>query len=151
PFILFLLKETTDYPGYEDWWYASPGHALYRFSAVVLSFCVLYLVQERITKSRIAPVLQLCGQESLFFYIFHLMLVYGSIANFGLMYLASYRYNVFEVLLVYIAITGTTYSLASMWHSYKKTEPQKSSRLVFWLMALFMTVYALVPSYLSFK
>lgn len=150
PILLFFLKYSPfDFPGHEDWWHSSPGHALYRTSIIVLVMCLLYLFQERIDRSRFSNALRLCGQESLFFYIFHLMLVYGTIANFGLVYLASHRYSYWETGLVLVVITAVTYSLASMWNSYKRNEAKKASHLVFWLMALFMVIFLLVPSYLA--
>lgn len=150
PFILFGLKYSSfDFPGHDDWWHASPGHALYRTSVVMAVMFLLYKIQQRIDGTKFGDVLILAGQESLFFYVFHLMLVYGTIANFGLVYLAKHRYNVFETALVLVVISALTYSLASMWHWYKKYEPQKASRLLFWLIATFITVYILVPSYLA--
>lgn len=150
PFILFTIKYSPlDYPGYEDWWYVSPGHTLYRVSCVIALFCFLYLIQERYAGKSIGNFLQISGQESLFFYVFHLMLTYGTIANFGLVYLASHRYNQNETALVFVVITAVTYSFAAMWHRYKKTFPADASRLVFWLMILFLVIFLLVPSYLA--
>lgn len=146
PFVLFALKYSPlDYPGIEDWWRVSPGHMLYRTSVVMLVMFLLYRYQAMFENTTVARVLTLSGQESLFFYVFHLMLVYGTIANFGLHYLTASRYGWLETAAVFIAITAVTYSLASMWHSYKFHEPKKAQQLIFWLIVLFVVIFALVP------
>lgn len=148
--VALLLKNSPfDLPGHEDWWHYSAGHAFFRSSIVVVVMMLFYRYIAHVEKSRIAPMMLLCGRESLFMYISHLMLVYGTVSNFGLRSLAHNRWNVAETALVYIVIVALCYSLASMWHSVKKNDPKRATRLIAVIISAFVVVYALVPSYLT--
>ncbi|MFM8473786.1 MAG: heparan-alpha-glucosaminide N-acetyltransferase domain-containing protein [Candidatus Kapaibacterium sp.] len=147
--VLALKNSPFDLPGHEDWWHYSAGHAFYRSSVVISVLMLLYLFVSRVERWRIAPMLLVCGRESLFMYISHLMLVYGTVSNFGLRSLAHNRWGLVETALVYVVVVGLCYSLASLWHSVKKQDPERATRLIATIVGAFIVVYALIPSYLT--
>ncbi|MFN5867057.1 MAG: heparan-alpha-glucosaminide N-acetyltransferase domain-containing protein [Candidatus Kapaibacterium sp.] len=147
--VLILKNSPFDLPGHEDWWHYSAGHALYRSMVVVVVLMLFFLFIARVEKWRIAPMLLLCGRESLFMYISHLMLVYGTVSNFGLRSLAHNRWGVGETALVYVVVVALCYSLASLWHSVKKNDPKRATRLIATIVGAFAVVYCLIPSYLT--
>lgn len=148
PQIVFIIKELPfQYPGWQEWWYCSPGHSIFRVCAPIFFFCILYLIENKLQKSRIADILRLSGQESLFFYISHLMLVYGSVANIGLKYFIVERGTPLQTILVFLVITTAVYFTAMMWHNTKSQTPIMAQRIIIALVLLFFVVFAFVPDY----
>ena len=144
------LKDSAfDFPGSEDWWHLSAGHAFFRCGIVSLVLFLFYLARNLVERAGISQFLILCGQESLFIYVFHLMLVYGTVSNFGLQSLALHLWGSGQTALVFVVVTAMSYTLASMWHQYKKVEPRRASRAIFTIMIAFIIIFAMVPSYLA--
>jgi uncharacterized membrane protein len=69
------------YPGH-DYWKASPG-VVAMHAAVAMTVMTLFLRMRRFPL-RLGRVASLLGQSSLFVYVAHLIVVYGSVANPGL-------------------------------------------------------------------
>ncbi len=135
--------------GTDNWWEYSLGHGVFRTSVVVSTLFAFYFLKDRLENTRIGKVLTVCGQESLFMYVSHLMLVYGTVSNFGLVYLSNRRWDVWQTALVFVLITVVCYSFAEIWHGFKKTDAQKSRRLILVLTIGFIIIFALVPSNLA--
>ncbi len=103
------------------WWHSSPAHVAFRLSAVVAVLAVLVLVQHRLSRLRLSRLLLLAGQQSLWVYVFHLLLVYGSVGGKGLQTLLANQWAPIPVALLIIAIAAAT--LASAWGwAYLKSE-----------------------------
>ncbi len=138
----------------ENWFLCSPGNVAFRVSGSILLFSMLYLVQDRFAAWTIFPTsrhaqkpahwLQLMGQESLFVYVFHLMIVYGSPANLGLSYFVSGVLYPFGVFLVTSAVLLAVYVAMSQWHDVKVVSPEKPKRLILVFGILFATVFLTV-------
>jgi uncharacterized membrane protein len=133
-------------PGYNDWWLSSPGHALFRTSGTILLFSILYLLQEKIAAFKAGEFLKNAGQESLFIYIFHLTIVYGSVLNFGLNAFLKERLTPLTALILISVITWASYSMAMMWKNYKAHDISRARRLMISLAVLFLLGYFLVPA-----
>jgi uncharacterized membrane protein len=132
-----------------NWFLCSPGNVLFRVSGTMLLFSILYLVQDRfaewtIFKQKPASWLQLMGQESLFVYVFHLMIVYGSPANLGLSYFVGGVLYPFAAALVTSAVILAVYVAMSQWHDVKIVTPEKPKRLILVFGILFATVFLTV-------
>lgn len=139
--ILFYTRNLTDfYPGYRGWWLVSPFHTLMRIAGTVSVFALLYLIEEWYKEKRIGKILQLCGQESLYIYVFHLLLVYGSIANFGMRYYVGSRLAPFSTILIIIGLWILSYFTALAWHQIKATNI-KTAR---WVMASTFGIFFLI-------
>jgi uncharacterized membrane protein len=139
--ILFYTRSWTEfYPGYQDWWRVSPFHTLFRISGTVAAFSLLYLIENWYKEKRIGKILQLCGQESLYIYVFHLLLVYGSIANFGMRYYVGSRLDPFSTILIILGLWVLSYFTALAWHQIKATNI-KTAR---WVMASTFGVFFLI-------
>jgi uncharacterized membrane protein len=133
----------------ENWFLCSPGNVIFRVSGTMLLFSVLYLVQDRFAEWTIfnrkpASWLQLMGQESLFVYVFHLMIVYGSPANLGLSYFVSGVLYPLGAALVTTAVVVAVYVAMSQWHDVKVVHPEKPKRLILVFGILFATVFLTV-------
>jgi uncharacterized membrane protein len=134
----------------KNWYLSSPGNCLFRVSGSVLLFAVLYLVEPKLTArhehensvgSRIAGWLQLLGQESLFVYVFHLMIVYGSPVNLGLGYFTGQSFKPIAVLIVTVAIVIAVWVATELWQGFKRNAPEKQRRFIFVFACLFATIF----------
>ena len=148
PVIIFLFKELPfQYPGWQDWWFASPGHALFRTSGIITAFGLLYLLENYLRRfQRVTDLLLLCGQESLFIYLLQGMLIYGTVANVGIKHFLPTIVTPFEIVILTAAVVAVCYSLAHIWHHYKQLDAVRARRTLFLLSVLFLVVFFLVPA-----
>lgn len=149
PFVVMLLLTTGwnnlfNYGWTENWYLCSPGNSLFRVSGSILMFSLLFLWQERVAEYRPGRWLQLMGQESLFVYVFHLMIVYGSPVNLGLSYFVGGVYRPFATIVVIAAVVVAVYVAMSQWHDAKVADPRKPKRLLWAFGVLFAVVFLLV-------
>ena len=146
PALVFLIKGFhLPYPGYQPWWNNAPGHSLFRTAGVMLLFAALYLWNERLGRWRIGRALQLCGQESLLVYYWHLIIVYGSVYHGGLGWLSRQLWNPWQVAVVTVLVMAMMYWSAMMWRDFKLARPRAATWTIVTLMALFLAVFALIP------
>ncbi|HYF04144.1 MAG TPA: heparan-alpha-glucosaminide N-acetyltransferase domain-containing protein [Patescibacteria group bacterium] len=132
--------------GYNDWWYTSPAHSLYRLSGVICVFALLYLFQEWIASQRVGAFLINAGQESLFIYVFHLMIVYGSVLNAGLSAFLKDSLSPVPLMLLIAAVTWVSSAIAFMWKYYKKQYPSRAQHIAIALWSLFLLAFSLIPA-----
>jgi uncharacterized membrane protein len=144
--LLYINWSSTQfYPGFQDWWHISPFHSLFRTSFVVAMFGIFFLLEEKYKNTRLGQALTLCGQESLFIYIFHLLIVYGSIVNHGLNYYIGNHLSPFEVALLIIAIWIVSYSSALSWNYLKNSNPKFSKLVIYSYFLLFFIIMLVRP------
>jgi len=148
PVIIFIIKDLPfEYPGWQSWWFVSPGHALFRTSGIVLVFALLYLSENFIMRfRRITDLLLLCGRESLFIYLLQGMLIYGTVANVGIKHFLPTIVTPFEIIILTAAVIAVCYSLAHIWYHYKQLDAVRARRTLFLLSVLFLVVFFLVPA-----
>ncbi len=143
--IYFTREYTNFFTEYKDWWFVSPIYVLFRLSGVVAAFALLYLIENGYKEKTIGKVLQFCGQESLYFYVVHLLLVYGSVANFGMKYYVGTRLDPFATILLIIGIWIMMFYTAQAWSQIKATN-MKTARLVMAsILGFFFLVFLLNP------
>ncbi|MBK9246665.1 MAG: DUF1624 domain-containing protein [Ignavibacteria bacterium] len=148
PVILFIIKDLPfTYPGWQDWWIASPSHSLFRASGAALLFGLLFLTEGFFNKiPRVTDVLRLCGQESLFIYLLQGMLIYGSVANVGVKHFLPTIVTPLEIVILTSALIAVCYSLAHIWNTYKNHDALRARRTIALLSILFIVVFMLVPA-----
>jgi uncharacterized membrane protein len=121
PFVVFWQKYhiNIDYPYVDNWWYTSPAHFIYRISVISFLFCALYLIEDFLKRSKPVKVFIVAGQESLYLYISHILIVYGSIANHGLKERLGGVFDPWGTVLMYLCVTAFCLLTAWAWHWYK--------------------------------
>jgi uncharacterized membrane protein len=146
PLAAFALK-AVDWPPVSDWfwWRMWPGHSLFRTAGAMLFFAALYFANDWLSRSRIGGFLQRCGQESLFIYFWHLVIVYGSVWNTGLSFLYQKELQPLPAVLITAATVGAMYFTAMMWREYKTRQPRRAFWTLLTLGILFMAVFFLNP------
>jgi uncharacterized membrane protein len=127
-----------------EWWYASSTHALFRTLGVMLLFFVFSLFEPSFPR-KIGQFLQYCGQESLFIYVVHLLIVYGLSINSGLSYLSGGKIGPLVILLYTLAITAFSYYAALVWHETKNRNPALAKKVLAGAVLSFFAVFAAIP------
>lgn len=143
--LYYTWQSTQFYPGYQDWWHISPFHSFFRTSFVVALFGLFFLLEEKYKETFFGKTLTLAGQESLFIYIFHLLIVYGSIVNHGLNYYIGNHLSPLDVALLIIGIWIVSYSSALSWNYLKNTNPKYSKFIILSYFLLFFIILLIRP------
>ncbi|HOS99848.1 MAG TPA: heparan-alpha-glucosaminide N-acetyltransferase domain-containing protein [Acidobacteriota bacterium] len=139
--VAVILKATGfTFFGETRWWISSPGHCLYRTGLVAAGFALLYGLNEWLSRRPLGGVLQRCGQEALFVYYWHLVIVYGTIYNPGLRQLSQARWGPAAVALVTATLIPLMYGTAMMWRDLKLESPRRAR----WTLATAMVFYVLI-------
>lgn len=148
--LLFTLYYTRDYSSfytsYKDWWRVSPFHSLFRVSGTIAVFGLLFLLEEWYRERKIGKILQLAGQESLFIYVSHLLVVYGSIANFGMKYFVGSRLGPIETFLIILGLIFLCQISASTWHKIKNTDIRSARWMIAGTFGFFFLIFLLNPA-----
>ncbi len=125
-------------PHWNDLGHASPGHALFRLGGVVFLFALFYFLPP-------FSFLKNIGQESLFFYVLHLLIVYGGGVSYGLYAFIPNLATPLQAFLITLSVTAVCATLAHMWHAYKISSPRQARQVITALVVLFGIVYSLTP------
>jgi uncharacterized membrane protein len=103
---------------YYDFWYTSPNIFMIRFGAVFIFIYLLWLLERKYNyKMKIFGVF---GRESLFVYVVHLLVVYGSVLGPGLFNVFGANLGWFEVTVIWIGVCIVMLILAEIWHITKE-------------------------------
>ena len=112
----------TPYPRY-DFWYTSPSYFIIRLGILFLLVPALWRTGEWIGP-RLRPILVL-GTESLFVYVLHLLVLYGSVVNarFNLATLLPSTLGLAASLGVFAGLTVVMFLAALGWRGLKQQHP----------------------------
>jgi uncharacterized membrane protein len=141
-FVSFTTHEWTNYYwGLKTWWEGAPTHTIFRLSGTIGVFCTLFLLERYYKGRQIGEILRMCGQESLFIYVLHLMMVYGSVVNVGLSYLVGAQLTPIPVLLFTIAVCLLNYWIAKVWSDLKGKNIVAARYIMLSLALLFIVIF----------
>ena len=129
--VIFFNTQSIYYPFVQNWWLGSPGHSFFRVAGATCVFGFLYLIENYYKNSKVGEHLKIAGQESLFLYVSHLMIVYGSAMNFGFKYFIGNRLNFFTTFLIFAGIAIFCYAGAYVWHEYKAKDMKKARYIMY--------------------
>lgn len=139
--IIFFLKFIgIPYLSGYQFWYANPIHCLFRLSGTTAIFAFLFLLEKYYKNYKLTNILLISGRESLFIYMIHLIIIYGSVLNVGLKYFNIQNLNPYETFGMYTAITFISISLARGWHEIKNNSPKVAKQIMYSL-AIFCFLY----------
>lgn len=111
-----------------DFWHTSPSFFMIRLGIVMMGLSGMWLYEKRINPR--SSVLQVIGQESLFVYALHIILVYGSaIPSGSLVQIFGSSLNFAGSAGVFLGLSTVTCLIAYVWH-YLKVKKKKMSRVV---------------------
>ena len=131
PFVVFMSMQFGPPMPWDDvWWRTSPGVHLFRIFATLLLLGALFPLEHRLRTSRLGVLLQTIGNESLFMYVGHLLLVYGPMADMIERWTGSRHTGYGTVAIVWIIVTLLFVGLMLVWHRLKKERPEIAKRLI---------------------
>ena len=107
------LIPTSIYPPH-DYWKASPLFFFMRIGIILLIVSGFWAVRE--IPSALASQLTLLGRSSLFVYVIHLVLVYGSAANSGLAQVVGQTLVYGDALIVALLVLAVMIAILHLWH-----------------------------------
>jgi uncharacterized membrane protein len=142
-FLIYNLRDSIAFINMDQWWKISPFHTLFRLCGSIFAFTSLYLLEKYYTDKKYINFLVISGRESLYLYMSHLMIVYGSVANFGVKYLGLNGCNPFETLLMILGIGGLCYTTAAGWHSIKLNYPKRAQMIMLSLGIMITLIFLL--------
>jgi len=112
------------YPAH-DFWKSNPSMFFVRSSVVSIVASFIFLVEHW---SGIAPHFpSLMGRESLFIYIVHLVIVYGSVLNRGLAQRIGPTLPLFQTLGIFALVFGAIAAITGLWNYLKTTRETAAS------------------------
>ncbi|GIV54729.1 MAG: hypothetical protein KatS3mg039_1247 [Candidatus Kapaibacterium sp.] len=130
----------------KEWWHSSPAHVAFRLSAVVSLLALLIRFEQRLSRIRFSNILLLAGQQSLWVYVFHLLLVYGSVGGKGLQTVLSHALTPAAVALLIGAIAAVTLATAWGWAYLKQHMPQLVRTVVVSVVVIGGLTFLLLPA-----
>ncbi|MBU3679513.1 MAG: DUF1624 domain-containing protein [Candidatus Kapabacteria bacterium] len=123
PIILFIGKGLSIPMPWDAIWWRSPGGLLFRVCATLLLLGSLYFLEQRITSTRVGRLLVTLGNESLFMYISHLLLVYGSLVPWLDQMIGTHHFGPSTTLLMWLVVCVIFTSLMFAWRWVKTERP----------------------------
>jgi uncharacterized membrane protein len=130
----------------KQWWHTSPEHVGFRLAGTIALLAALILGAERIGRWRLSSVLRLAGQQSLWIYVFHLLIVYGSVGGRGLSSIVGGTLDPAACTLLIGAVGLVTLASAWGWAQLKRTMPSVVRVVVGVVVAIGAMIFLLLPS-----
>lgn len=132
-----------------EWWHISPLHVLFRLSGTGALLGVLYLADAWIARRRFSTLLLLAGQQSLWIYVVHLLLVYGSVGGKGLSAVVGRTLSPATTFLLIIGIGVATMASAWGWAELKRTMPAVVRTVTITAVAIGVLTFLILPARLA--
>jgi uncharacterized membrane protein len=126
-----------------DFWKSNPSMFFVRLSAVGIAASLIFLV-ERVSKA-IPSFPLVIGRESLFIYILHLLVVYGSVVNPGLARIIGPTLGVGATVGVFVLVCIVMALITVLWHRVKTDHQTVAAGLTFAMAATFLLLFAIRP------
>ncbi len=145
PVVLFLSFFYGPSMPWDGVWWRAPGGLLFRVCATLLLLGLLYRWESSISTSRIGRFLVTLGNESLFMYVSHLLLVYGSLAPWLDNVIGTHHVGYGLNFMVWILVSSGFSGLMLLWHGLKRDKPQVASTIIRLQIIGIITYFILKP------
>ena len=151
PAIIFMIKWMPfDSPYDATWWQTSPGVHIFRVCGTLTLLGMLMVLEARMQESRVARFLQVVGNESLFMYISHLLIVYGAVGEqlrdgLGI---AQSGYGVIAV--AWVLVTVPLLVMMHWWHTFKRNRPERARDFLAVEVCVLIAYFIVIPASFSF-
>ncbi len=126
-----------------DVWKANPLIVLARLGFVAMATAGVFYAEHT---WKVRPmVAQIMGRESLFIYILHLVILYGSVLNRGLQQTMTSGFSVLQSALVFVLIAGGSALCAFGWYYFKKNYYGTSNTVQFSIAGILFILFIIRP------
>ena len=147
PAIIFMIKWMPFESPYDaTWWQTSPGVHIFRICGTLTLLGILMVMEARMQESRAARFLQVVGNESLFMYISHLLVVYGAVGEqlrdgLGI---AQSGYGVIAV--AWVLVTVPLLVMMHWWHTFKRNRPERARDFLAVEVVVLIAYFIVIPA-----
>ncbi len=114
--LLILIVPFNLYPPH-DFWKTNPVIILIRLAAVIIATGAIFFAEHSVKIPSRIPLIM--GRESLFIYVMHLLIVYGSVVNYGLNTFIGPVLSVVNALLVFMIVFIVMAVITFYWYQLK--------------------------------
>lgn len=116
------------YPTY-NYWFTSPNYFLVRLGSLMILFSCVWYIAPRIQKY--GNIMTILGIESLFVYVLHLLILYGSVINPDINLISVFGINLSLIssMGIFIGLLVLMLIAALLWH-YLKTKRYNLYRII---------------------
>jgi len=140
---LLLQRLPFDFYPPHDYWKSDPSMIFIRLFAVSTAAAVIFLAEQYLkTSSRIPSIM---GRETLFVYIVHLLIVYGSVLGPGLSYFIGPKLSLAETLGVTALVYAVVMSLTVFWYELNSKHRTVAERIKYAAAAAFVLAFVVKP------
>jgi uncharacterized membrane protein len=115
---LYFITIPFDIYPLHDVWKANPLIFVSRIGFIMVVTGAVFFAEHRMKIRSAVP--QVMGRESLFIYILHLVILYGSVMNKGLQQSITSGLTVIQSFAIFLLIAGISALSAFGWHHFKK-------------------------------
>lgn len=140
---LILVNLPTQLYPYHDVWKANPLIVFARLGFVTVVTSGIFFAEHSFKINPVIP--QLIGRESLFIYILHLIILYGSVMNQGLQQIIRQTLSVVEASLAFMIIFVVIVVFVFGWNYYKKNYQLAASLTRWTAVGIFFILFLLRP------
>ncbi|MEN9281469.1 MAG: hypothetical protein RL594_404 [Bacteroidota bacterium] len=145
PVFLFMSKGLGPSMPWDQIWWRSPGGLAFRICATLLLLGSLFQFEERIHETRVGTLLVTLGNESLFMYISHLLLVYGSLVPWLDTVVGGHTFGIGATLALWIGVTAIFTVLMYGWRWLKQEKADVSAWIIRLQVAGIVLGFLLLP------
>src|SRR5204863_2677417 len=126
-----------------DFWKSDPAIFFVRLGVVSFVASIIFVV-EHIFRFR-ARIPLIVGKESLFVYIVHLLIVYGSVLGPGLAQFIGPRLSLIQTLGVFALVFVAIMQITRLWYDLNSRHRTVALRLKYAAAALFLLAFVIRP------
>jgi len=150
PTIIFMVKWMPFSSPYDPtWWQTSPGVHAFRICGTLTLLGILLLLEHRMQGSTVARFFQTVGNESLFMYISHLLLVYGAVGEQLRAVLGLANSGYATIAIAWVTVTAPLLALMYMWHTFKREHPDRARDVLAVTVVVMIVYFVTVPASFS--
>jgi len=126
-----------------DIWRANPLIVFARLGFVAVVTSGVFFAEHNMKIKSAIP--QIMGRESLFIYVVHLVIIYGSVVNLGLKHFFQPTLSVVESLAVFVVVFLVTVAFTYSWHQFKKNYKRFALTVRFAAVGVFLYFFLTNP------
>ena len=126
-----------------DFWKANPSMFLIRVSVVSIFTSLVFLAEQSIASMPKVPLI--IGRESLFIYILHLIIVYGSVFNRGLAQWIGPSLSLLQSTGMFVLVFTIIGLITLLWHRWNSTNHAVSAYVKGAAAAVFVVEFVIRP------
>lgn len=140
---LYFINVAFDIYPLHDVWKANPLIFISRIGFIMVVTGTVYFIEQRMKIRSVVP--QVMGRESLFIYILHLVILYGSVMNKGIQQSISAGLPVAQSFAIFLLIAGISALCAFGWHYFKRKYRYPSIAVQMTIAGLFIFLFMTRP------